>query len=196
MIKAKLQDVKRTLILEEAAKGFETAGYEQLKVSDLAKRVGVSVGTIYGMFESKEGLYMAYIRAQIAAYLEELERRSEGMDDPVEQLALVFRIKFEHFARKRRAIEECAKNNPLFFSNLRQSEPEILEAAYAKITSIIQNVRPDLDTACAEQLAYLFSSLSDGYISYWLKHDGDLLAQLPKLRSQMVLLIKGTPCDA
>jgi AcrR family transcriptional regulator len=116
-IKSKLQDVKRDFILQEAALLFESGGFEQLKVSDLAKTVGVSVGTIYGMFTSKEGLYMAYVRQQIASYVQEMERRCAGITSAKEQLRMAFWLKFEHFASKRRAIEECARNNPLFFSN-------------------------------------------------------------------------------
>ncbi len=189
-IKTKLQDVKRGLILEAAAKLFESEGYEQLKVSELAKSVGVSVGTIYGLFESKEGLYMAYVRAQIGHYLSELDARLEGVDSPEAQLHEVFALKFEYFSSKRRAVEECAKNNPLFFSNIRHSEPEILEAVYVKISKVVQAIRPDLEGSEALELAYQIIGLSDGYLTYWLAHDGDLMSRLPKLHAQLLMIIK------
>lgn len=191
MIKSKLQDVKRLLILEEAAKLFETVGYEQAKVSDLAKTVGVSVGTIYGLFDSKEGLYMAYVKQQIAEYLAVLRQRWEEADTPEAMLEQAFTLKFEHFASKRKAVEECAKNNPLFFSNIRHSEPEILEQVYAKLAEIIGQINPELDVSQALQLAYALSGLSDGYLTHWLSHDGDLLAQLPQMYAQMLVMIKG-----
>jgi AcrR family transcriptional regulator len=189
-IKTKLQDVKRGLILEAAAKLFETEGYEQLKVSELAKSVGVSVGTIYGLFESKEGLYMAYVRAQIGQYLAALDARLEGVDSPEAQLREVFALKFEYFGSKRRAVEECAKNNPLFFSNIRHSEPEILEEVYVRISKIVQAIRPDLGGSEALELAYQIIGLSDGYLTYWLAHDGDLMSRLPKLHAQLLMIIK------
>lgn len=195
MIKSKLQDVKRELILEEAAKLFESAGFENLKVSDLAKSVGVSVGTIYGMFDSKEGLYLAYVQRQIAAYLDELDARCAQIDSPKEQLKTVFRIKFEHFASKRKAVEECARNNPLFFSNVRHSSPDIFERAYAKIAGIIGRVNPALDEEDALQLAYACVGLSDGYLSYWLAADHDLLRRVEPFFAQMMLLIEGKPCE-
>jgi len=191
MIKSKLQDVKRLLILEEAAKLFETAGFEQLKITDLAKTVGVSVGTIYGLFDSKEGLYMAYVKQQIADFLEELEQRCERVATPDERLQQAFLLKFSHFVSKRKAVEECAKNNPLFFSNIRHSEPEILERVYAKIAGFVREIRPEIDEEGALELAYQFSGLSDGYLAYWLNHDGDLLSKVPLLRAQMMTMIKG-----
>jgi AcrR family transcriptional regulator len=191
MIKTKLQDVKRTLILEEAAKLFETVGYEQLTVSDLAKTVGVSVGTIYGLFESKEGLYMAYVKAQIARFLEALEARCQETADPEAQLEQLFVLKFAHFVSKRKAVEECAKNNPLFFSNIRYREPEILETVYLKIAGIVRAINTKIAEKEALKLAYLFIGLSDGYLTYWLAHDGDLLSQVPALHAQMLNMIKG-----
>ena len=118
IIKSKLHDIKRDLILEEAAKHFESIGFEQLKIAELAKSVGISVGTIYAMFDSKEGLYLAYVRQQITSYLRELEQRCETIKSAPEQLRMTFQLKFEHFASKRKAVEECVKNNPLFFSNM------------------------------------------------------------------------------
>jgi AcrR family transcriptional regulator len=191
MIKTKLQDVKRSLILEAAAKGFETVGFEQLKVSELAKSIGVSVGTIYGLFESKEGLYLAYVQKQISHYMEELQARFETVSEPEAQLEQVFLLKFGHFASKRKAVEECAKNNPLFFSNLRHAEPEILEAVYRKIAEIVRAINPEIGDERALELAYLFIGLSDGYLTYWLAHDGDLLSKVPELQAQILMMIKG-----
>ncbi len=190
-IKSKMQDLKRDLILEEASILFESKGFEELKVSELAKTVGVSVGTIYGMFESKEGLYMAYVRCQIVSYVEEMERRFENIESADEQLRMAFQLKFEHFASKRKAIEECAKNNPLFFSNIRHSSPDILAEVYIKIAAIIVRINPKLDAAEAQKLAYACVGLSDGYIAHWLVVEDDLLSQLEPMFQQMMLMIKG-----
>ena len=189
-IKSKLQDMKRDLILEEAALLFESIGFEQLKVSDLAKSVGVSVGTIYGMFESKEGLYMAYVRKQIAVYVQELEMRCEGITSDAEQLKIAFELKCGHFVSKRKAVEECAKNNPLFFSNIRHSSPDILSEVYDKLSQMILNINPKLNSIEAEKLAYAFTGLSDGYIAHWLMVEDDLMAEVEKMHSQMMLMIK------
>lgn len=190
-IKTKLHDVKRALILEEAAKLFESVGYEELKVSDLAKAAGVSVGTIYGFFESKEGLYMAFVRAEIAHFLDALEAHFAQTESAEERLKVAIRLKFSVFVSKRRAVEDCAKNNPLFFSNIRHAEPEMLEQVYVKIAAIIREINPTLGADEALRLSYVLSNLSDGYLSYWLAHDGDLLSQTETLHTQMLTLIKG-----
>jgi len=190
-IKKKLQDVKRELILEEAAKWFESVGYEDVKVSDLAKNVGVSVGTIYGLFDSKEGLYFAYVRHQIAKYVQTLEKQMEKIAEPEKQLRAVFEMKFGVMAAKRRAVEECVYNNPLFFSNVRHNTPDLLGGVYVLLSGIIARINPALGAEEAEKLAYAFVGLSDGYVSHWLYTDGDLLARLDTMHSQMLTMIKG-----
>jgi len=190
-IKTKLQDVKRELILEEAVKLFESIGYESSKVSDLAKKVGVSVGTIYGMFESKEGLYLAYVKQQVALHVVELEEGCKGLT-PQEQLLKAFELKFDHFHSKRIAIEDCAKNNPLFFSNIRHGSFDIFEEVYHKIARIIQAINPHIDTQQAMRLSYAFIGLSDGYIAHWFAYDDDLHQQLLPMHQQMLTIIKGS----
>ena len=190
-IKKKLQDVKRTLILEEAAKWFESVGYEHLKVSELAKNVGVSVGTIYGLFDSKEGLYFAYVRYQISKYVSALEQQMEEIGSPEAQLRAVFEMKFKAMAAKRRAVEECVYNNPLFFSNVRHSTPELLGGVYDLLCEINKRINPALREEQAEMLAYACVGLSDGYVAEWLHSDGDLLARLDLMHSQMLTMIKG-----
>jgi len=191
MIKRKLQDVKRSLILEEAAALFESVGYEQLKLSELAKKVGISVGTIYGLFESKEGLYFAYAEDQIGRFLDELDTSFAQTELPEERLRQLFTFKFARFVAKRKAIEECAKNNPLFFSDIRLRVPELMEKIYVRIAGIIREIAPEKSEAEALKLAYVLNGLSDGYLMYWFAHDGDLLARMPELHAQMLTMIKG-----
>jgi len=191
-IKTKLQDVKRQLILDEAAVLFETQGFEQLKVSELAKSVGVSVGTIYGLFESKEGLYFAYVQHQIAHHAAMLEARIAQIDSGEAQLQAVFTLKFETLTAKRKAVEECVYNNPLFFASIRHASPQMFDGIYAILTRIVMRINPALDAAQAQRLAYLCVSLSDGYMAHWLRVEEDLMAQIGPMVAQMLILIKGS----
>ena len=75
-IKDKMNELKKELLLEEASKIFEEIGYEHMKVADLAKTAQVSIGTIYSLFNSKEGLYLSYIEHQINNFFLELEDKA------------------------------------------------------------------------------------------------------------------------
>ncbi len=58
-------------ILEAAERIFSEKGYYDTKVYQIAEAAGVSVGTIYRFYDSKEDLYAEVIRTK----LRELERR-------------------------------------------------------------------------------------------------------------------------
>ncbi|MCJ7813281.1 TetR/AcrR family transcriptional regulator [bacterium] len=55
-IKARKKD-----ILEEAAKLFSEKGYHEVKVDEIAEKVGLSKGTIYLYFENKEAIFYSII---------------------------------------------------------------------------------------------------------------------------------------
>ncbi|MEP7268729.1 MAG: TetR/AcrR family transcriptional regulator [Saprospiraceae bacterium] len=53
------RDLKEVMILNAAEKIFESVGFENTKMDDVAKEVNMSKGSIYFYFQSKENLYMA-----------------------------------------------------------------------------------------------------------------------------------------
>jgi len=59
-----LTDDKARQILEGAREVFLTHGFDAASMNDIAKAAGVSKGTIYFHFESKEALFEAIIRAE------------------------------------------------------------------------------------------------------------------------------------
>ena len=55
---------KHERILDAAGRLFETAGFEGASMSAITREAGVSKGTIYHHFESKAGLFGAYVRRE------------------------------------------------------------------------------------------------------------------------------------
>ncbi|WP_456452155.1 TetR/AcrR family transcriptional regulator, partial [Hydrogenimonas sp.] len=55
-IRQKVLETKRRILLEEAARIFESEGFTALKIQEIAEKLGMSVGALYNMFGSKEGL--------------------------------------------------------------------------------------------------------------------------------------------
>ena len=115
-IKDRMNELKKELLLEEASKQFEEIGYEHMKVADLAKTAKVSVGTIYALFNSKEGLYLSYLEHQINNFFAELEDRALSKVTPSEKIHTFIELKFSYYTQKRKAVEQNATNNPLFFN--------------------------------------------------------------------------------
>ncbi|MDD2839205.1 MAG: TetR/AcrR family transcriptional regulator, partial [Sulfuricurvum sp.] len=103
--KRKMQELKREVLLEEATNLFIRDGYENMKIADLAKNTGVSVGAIYTMFGSKEGIYHNYILGQIEYYIEIMEEKISDCSDPKEMLMIITEIKFSAIIKNRNAIK-------------------------------------------------------------------------------------------
>jgi AcrR family transcriptional regulator len=68
-------------ILEAALAVFGESGFARSKIDDVARLAGVSKGTVYLYFDSKESLFREMVRAKVVAFLaegEELVRTHEG----------------------------------------------------------------------------------------------------------------------
>ena len=66
-------------ILEAAFAEFSRSGYAATTLDQVAERAGVTKGTIYVYFESKEHLFISMVREATKAALDTL-RRANGMD--------------------------------------------------------------------------------------------------------------------
>ncbi|MFJ5563237.1 TetR/AcrR family transcriptional regulator [Lysinibacillus xylanilyticus] len=76
---------KRSTILDAAIKLYSENGFAETKVAEIAKEAGVSFGTVFTYFNSKEELYEAAILEpleEIKPYFIEIEERFKG--EPLE----------------------------------------------------------------------------------------------------------------
>jgi AcrR family transcriptional regulator len=60
-------------ILEAALAVFGESGFARAKIEDVARHAGVSKGTVYCYFDSKEALFREMVRAKVVASLAEAE---------------------------------------------------------------------------------------------------------------------------
>ncbi|MGE7673098.1 TetR/AcrR family transcriptional regulator [Lysinibacillus sp. NPDC094403] len=76
---------KRSTILNAAIKLYSVNGFAETKVADIAKEAGVSFGTVFTYFDSKEALYEVAILEpleEIKPYFMEIEEHFKG--EPLE----------------------------------------------------------------------------------------------------------------
>lgn len=74
------KDARPGEIVEAALALFADQGFAATKLSEVAKRAGVSKGTLYLYFETKEALFRAAVRHAIADSLMAIERGAAGGD--------------------------------------------------------------------------------------------------------------------
>ena len=189
-LKSEMKSMKRTLILEKASEMFETLGFEEMKVSALAKEVGVSVGTIYTYYESKEGLYSAWILSEIEdAYVLFSELMAENL--PFEEmLERSISMKFAVFSEKKKSLETGVLNNPFFFESQQIAHKEAFEKLYGLYIEPIDRVKTvEIESM---QLVYILNAIGNAYILRWIEGDIETLEEkVSEVCSTFIRIVKG-----
>lgn len=76
----------RAAILDAAERAFIEHGYRGARMEDLAEEADVSVGSIYGHFGNKDGLYLALVERAVDLFAEYMGRAYASSDSPLEQV--------------------------------------------------------------------------------------------------------------
>jgi AcrR family transcriptional regulator len=80
------KDARPQELLAAALEQFVERGYAATRLEDVAKRAGVSKGTLYLYFANKEELFKAVVRANIVATIGEAEQDFVSYDGPSGEL--------------------------------------------------------------------------------------------------------------
>lgn len=186
------QELKRELILEEATALFIKEGYENMKISELAKSAGVSVGTIYTMFGSKETLYNHYVVNQMEYYIEVIQEELQHHSDPLEKLRTVTKIHFSAIIKNKNALKESIVNDPTFFLNISADEENPLMNLYTYVTkNVIKPLLQEMgSTRDPLELFFLYDGIILGMTKYWIVCGGDLMQQVDEAIETFMLIIK------
>ncbi|MGZ4299983.1 MAG: TetR family transcriptional regulator [Solirubrobacteraceae bacterium] len=127
----------RQLISDAATTMFATRGFDNVKVSEVAERVGVSEKTVYNYFPTKESLVLDNADESVERMARALRERA-----PEESLtAAVVRAIKEDIARFDQAPEELVEFVPLFLAMI-DSTPA-LRAAWLEMHDRLANVARD-----------------------------------------------------
>ncbi len=80
------KDARPAEILAAALEVFTERGYAAARLEDVARRAGVTKGTMYLYFDSKEALLEAAVRENILPVIERGERRLDEYEGPADAL--------------------------------------------------------------------------------------------------------------
>jgi len=189
-LNTEIKNMKRTLILEKAAEMFEAEGFVEMKVSLLAKEVGVSVGTIYAYFDSKEGLYSAWVQREIedAHQLFSVLMKEELPFE--EMLRRSIQIKFSVISQKRKSLKTGVLNNPFFFESHQVSHKEAFEKLYSLYLEPLDNYkRVRIDSM---QLVYILNAIGNAYVLRWVEGDiASLEDKVDEVTTIFINILKG-----
>ena len=189
-LNTKIKNIKHDLILEKAAEMFETEGFDEMKISQLAKTVGVSVGTIYSYFDSKEGLYSAWVLKEIEMAYTMLQKLSEEELSSEAFIKHSIKIKFSMMAKKRNSLQSGILNNPFFFESQQILHKEALHKIYGLYIDIFDNIK-EVDVE-SMQLVYILNALGNAYVMRWIEGEiTDLEAKTDEVYTIFMKILKG-----
>ncbi|HQS67470.1 MAG TPA: TetR/AcrR family transcriptional regulator [Sulfuricurvum sp.] len=165
IINEELNRVKKELYFNAAARYFDETGYKHFKISDLAKELETSVGTIYNLFGSKEELYVEYLILKLETFLVNL-KSNEG-SDPLENLKTYLKYKYAIFIQTEHERNKPITSDPYFFHKLDISNHSVVDELHQYLIRQLRSLIPCKNTN-HKHLAIIFKKISDGFIESYL----------------------------
>lgn len=147
---------KKNKILAVALNEFATKGYESANINTIAKRSGVSVGSLYKYFDSKSDLFLTTVYNGINALETVLAEISGSKDDVMLKLEKLVRTAVEYSRKQSDLIrlyyEITAENNAELVRTLSKKMESVAAEVY--IDTIITGqkkgeIRKDIDPKMA-----------------------------------------------
>lgn len=132
---------KLRLILRHAAQVFSEKGYEGASIRDISRASGVSLAGLYYYVESKQKiLYLIQITA-FKTILTRLEKRLQGVEDPVERLRILVHNHLEYFLRHPVEMKVLSHEDEALEGDYRKEVMEIKRGYYATALEIFEEMR-------------------------------------------------------
>jgi AcrR family transcriptional regulator len=127
-------------ILDAAAVIFARQGYAGTDVQFVADTVGVSKGTIYRYFPSKESLFLATADRGMQRLHQALEASREGVDDPLKWVQRAIHAYLTFFRNNPEYVELLIQERAVFKDRKKPTYFEHREANASKRRALIQEL--------------------------------------------------------
>jgi len=148
----KLSPEKQGRILEAAVDEFAGHGYDSANINSIAQKAGVSVGSIYNYFESKEDLYLAVVHHAVEtlkAALDDIVTREDDLFKRIEMILRAIQTFSRRYVNLTRLYNEMTteSRSDLTWTIVSKMEGVTAElyASYIREAQVNGRVRPDID---------------------------------------------------
>ena len=164
-INQEINKLKKELYVEEVIKYFDDVGFKNSKITEIAKELDTSVGTIYNIFNSKEELYSEYLIYKLKRFQTNLE--NEKTDDPYSNLCVYLKYKYEIFIHVNEKDSSPITNDPYFFHKLDIVNHPIVDDIYIYLADQFEKMVEEPHISY-RHIAILFKKFSDGFIESYI----------------------------
>ena len=192
----KKSEVTRARILDAALDLFRRHGFEETTMRGIAAAAGVSLGSAYYYFQSKEDLVMAFYERAMDAMTPRMEAALSGASHFEGKVEALMAVKFEYFQPNRTFLGALLRhsadpqNRLSPFSEATRHIRERDQAFFARIIDESRDVR--VPTELAPHLPKLLWLYQMGLILYWIYDRSPGQRQTRMLRKKsLALLVSG-----
>jgi AcrR family transcriptional regulator len=192
----KKSEVTRARILDAALDLFQRHGFEETTMRGIAAAAGLSLGSAYYYFQSKEDLVMAFYERAIDAMTPRMEAALSGANHFEGKVEALLAVKFEYFQPNRTFLGALLRhsadpqNRLSPFSEATRHIRERDQAYFARMIDESRDVR--VPTELAPHLPKLLWLYQMGLILYWIYDRSPGQRQTRMLRKKsLALLVSG-----
>jgi AcrR family transcriptional regulator len=192
----KKSEVTRARILDAALDLFQRHGFEETTMRGIAAAAGVSLGSAYYYFQSKEDLVMAFYERAMDAMTPRMEAALAGANHFEEKVEALMAVKFEYFQPNRTFLGALLRhsadpqNRLSPFSEATRHIRERDQAYFARMINESRDVR--VPAELASHLPKLLWLYQMGLILYWIYDRSPGQRQTRMLRKKsLALLVSG-----
>jgi AcrR family transcriptional regulator len=189
----KKSEATRAQILDVALDLFRRYGFESTTMRGIAAEAGVSLGSAYYYFESKEDLVMAFYERAMEAMAPRLEATLTANDGVEDRVAALLEVKFEYFHASRTFLGALLRHaaDPLHrlspFSDATRAIRDRDQEFFARAIAESREMRPPAELAAhLPRLLWLYQI---GLILYWIYDRSPSQRQTRMLREKSLALL-------
>ncbi len=182
----------RTRILNAALNLFRRKGFDQATLREIATEAGVSLGSAYYYFDSKEALVMAFCARASEQMAPLIEKALADVKTFEKRLSAILSVKFEYFGPNRAFLGALMRHgadpeNPL--SPFGEETRHIRERDMEYFAKALEGSRMDVPKDLARHLPKLFWLYQMGLILFWIYDRSAAQRRTHRLRKKSLALI-------
>ena len=139
--------LRRAHVIEAAAAEFAEKGFNGAQVGEIATRAEVSLGSVYAMFEAKEGLFQAVIEGAAESIRETVRAKVEAIPDPQERLLALVDSLFACFSDNEDLLRIYSRATHGLPWRIRQSMGDRAQVIFAGFTGWVRELAMEATAA-------------------------------------------------
>jgi AcrR family transcriptional regulator len=166
-LKERQRNEREQLILQEANELLLECGYHDTSIDDIAARVGISKGTVYQHFGSKEEIVAALFQRGMLKVLETLEAIFSSQGTPREKLDAVIRALYSNMDHQHFRLMGTLLSSPEFHKHMeerRRIMGELWAEPRRRVTALLEEGKAtgefDRDIPTSVMVSLFWSMLS------------------------------------